>query len=83
MVSGQYPRFCYCGQGQWFEVRETDRTALIIVVYRYYVLNLVPILAPVLSSRSKFSTDYNNKSKMVLNLALVLNLGLVPKRTLL
>ena len=23
-----YPRFCYCGQGQWSEVRETDRTAL-------------------------------------------------------
>ena len=23
-----YPRFCYCGQGQWFEVRETDRTTL-------------------------------------------------------
>ena len=23
-----YNRFCYCGQGQWSEVRETDRTAL-------------------------------------------------------
>ena len=23
-----YARFCYCGQGQWSEVRETDRTTL-------------------------------------------------------
>ena len=23
-----YPRFCYCGQGQWSEVRETDHTTL-------------------------------------------------------
>ena len=29
-----YPRFCYCGQGQWSEVRETDRTALNILVTR-------------------------------------------------
>ena len=29
-----YTRFCYCGQGQWSEVRETDRTTLLNLVCR-------------------------------------------------
>ena len=31
-----FTRFCYCGQGQWSEVRETDRTTLI-----YLLINII------------------------------------------